>query len=197
MNCQQRCREPISVQSAKSATRKEKKRSPFYDSAPSARVIKKRSVIKNSVLCKFEYYHSLIYPFLIYGNIVWGNTYKSTLGPIINLQKKALRIITFSNYYAHTHPLFKKHKILKLVDLIFLFNALFMHDYYTSKLSPAFSQFFVKINKTSNYNTRLASKETFCLPAVRTNYGKFSIRFQGVKVWNSINDEYKPLRKSA
>ena len=44
MNCQQRCREPISVQSAKSATRRKKKkkkkrRSPFYDSAPSARVI--------------------------------------------------------------------------------------------------------------------------------------------------------------
>ena len=56
-----------------------------------------------------------------------------------------------------------------------------------SKLSPAFSHFFIKINKTHNYNTRLASKETFCLPAVRiTNYGKFNIRFQGVKVWNSI-----------
>ena len=28
-------------------------------------------------------YYSLIYPFLIYGITAWGNTYKSTLAPII------------------------------------------------------------------------------------------------------------------
>ena len=34
-------------------------------------------------------YYSLIYPFLIYGITAWGNTYKSTLTPIITLQKKS------------------------------------------------------------------------------------------------------------
>ena len=29
-------------------------------------------------------YYSLIHPFLIYGITAWGNTYKSTLTPIIN-----------------------------------------------------------------------------------------------------------------
>ena len=38
-------------------------------------------------------YYSLIYPFLIYGITAWGNTYKSTLAPIITLHKRALRII--------------------------------------------------------------------------------------------------------
>ena len=62
MNCQQRCREPISVQSAKSATRrkKEKQRSPFYDSAPSAQVINKALVIKDKGRNKNNtYYFSL------------------------------------------------------------------------------------------------------------------------------------------
>ena len=35
-------------------------------------------------------YYSLIYPFLIYGISAWGNTYKSTLTPIINSQKRGL-----------------------------------------------------------------------------------------------------------
>ena len=34
-------------------------------------------------------------------------------------------------------------------------------------------------------------------PQVRTNYGKFNIRFTGVKVWNSIDDKLKTLKKLA
>ena len=35
-------------------------------------------------------YYTLIYPFLIYGLIAWGNTYNTTLQPIYILQKKAV-----------------------------------------------------------------------------------------------------------
>ena len=61
-------------------------------------------------------HYSLIYPFLIYGITAWGNTYKSTLAPIITLQKRALRIITFSNYNDHSNPLFKALEIIKFED---------------------------------------------------------------------------------
>ena len=40
-------------------------------------------------------YFTLIYPFLIYGLIPWGNTYNPSLQPIYILQKKAVRVITF------------------------------------------------------------------------------------------------------
>ena len=43
----------------------------------------------------------------------------------------------------------------------------------------------------------IASKMSFSLPQVRTNYGKFNIRPTGVKVWNSIDDKLKALKKSA
>ena len=154
-----------------------------------------RYYVNRSIL--IQLYYSFVYPILTYGITVWGNTYNTTLNPIITLQKKAIRIITFSIYNAHTHSLFKENKIIKLHDLIFLYNALFMYDYYTCKLSPAFSQFFIEINKIHNHNTRLASKKTFYLPAARTNYGKFSKRFQGVKIWNSIEEKYKSLKKYA
>lgn len=33
-------------------------------------------------------YYALIYPFLIYAPTAWGNTYSTTLGPLVVLQKK-------------------------------------------------------------------------------------------------------------
>ena len=41
-------------------------------------------------------YYALIQPFLVYGIIVWNNTYETTLNPLLILQKRVLRIITFS-----------------------------------------------------------------------------------------------------
>ena len=53
-------------------------------------------------------YYALIYPFLIYGIIAWGNTYPTTLQPLFVLQKEALRYMTFSKFDDHSSPLFKK-----------------------------------------------------------------------------------------
>ena len=64
-------------------------------------------------------YYSLLYPFFTYGLIAWGNTYSTTINPLFILQKKAIRIITFSYYREHTNLIFSKLNILKLPDLIF------------------------------------------------------------------------------
>ena len=57
--------------------------------------------------------------------------------------------------------------------------------------------FFVQVKRKHNYNTRLASKNTYYIPTVRTNNEKFSLRFQDPKVWNEINDNLKILSKGA
>ena len=45
-----------------------------------------------------QLYYSLIYPFLTFGTIVWGNTYESSLKSLVLLQKRVVRIITVSRY---------------------------------------------------------------------------------------------------
>ena len=47
--------------------------------------------------------------------------------------------------------------------------------------------------KVHTYNTPLVSKSTFVFPKVRTNYGKFNIRFLGPKVWNETEESLKTL----
>ena len=51
------------------------------------------------------------------------------------------------------------------------------------------------VNRVHTYNTRLASKSTYFMPRVKTNFGKFNIRFQGAKIWNSIQDDLKKLSR--
>ena len=51
-------------------------------------------------------YFALLYPFLIYGILIWGNTYPSNIKPLFILQKRAIRLITFSKFDEHTSPLF-------------------------------------------------------------------------------------------
>ena len=62
-------------------------------------------------------YYSLIYPYLIYCLLIWGGTFKTHLYDILLLQKKLVRIITKSNYFAHTDPLFHSTGILKITEL--------------------------------------------------------------------------------
>ena len=66
-----------------------------------------------------------------------------------------------------------------------------MFRFHNHLLPDAFSNFFTPISSVHNYNTRLASKSSYVIPKSRTNYGKFSIGFQGAKVWNSIDESLK------
>ena len=54
-----------------------------------------------------QVHNSIIYSFLVYGVLIWGNTYKTNIQPLVICKKKAVRIITFSDFKAHSSPLFK------------------------------------------------------------------------------------------
>ena len=160
----------------------------------------KRSV---GILSKLRYYvnldilinlyYSLIYPFLIYGLVVWGSTYPTNINPLLILQKRTLRIMTFSKFDEHSSPLFKQTNILKLFDLIKFQLSIFMYKFYNNQLPLVFDSYFLSSKKVHPYNTRLSSRYAYAIPTVRTNYGIFNIKFVGAKVWNSLDQELKTL----
>ena len=140
-----------------------------------------------------QLYYSIIYPFLTYGLSIWGNTYSSTLKPLIILQKRAVHTITFSKPDEQSEPLFKELEILRVTDLVILHNALFMYHYYYNLLPSSFANFFQTVASMHSHNTRLASKSTYYINTIKTNYGKFNIRFAAVKVWNHLDESIKHL----
>ena len=109
------------------------------------------------------------------------------------LQKKAIRIITFSGFSEHTSPLFKDLNVIKLFDEVTVHIAVFMYKFKNQLLPTNFNVFFTSIKETHNYNTRLSSRMTYALPKTRTNYGIFNITYQGAKIWNAISDNIKLL----
>ena len=165
--------------------------------------IKKKVNRSIGILSKIRYYvntntlinlyYSLVYPFLIYGLIVWGNTYNCTLSPWY-LMQRALRIMTFSKFDEHSSPLFKQTRIImKFHDLVVFLIAIFIHKYHKNLLPTTFETFFVRVNEVHDHNTKLSSKIYYLIPRIRINNGKFNIRFQGVRVWNSIDENLKSL----
>jgi len=140
-------------------------------------------------------YYSMVYPYLTYGVVAWGNTYQSTIDPLLILQKKCVRLMTFAEFKAHTNPIFIKLKILKMREFVEFQTALFMHDYFTNNLPKPFDSFFSPVNQRLSYNTRLASRSTYTLPAPKTNYGKFNTKFSGSGLWNNLDETLKCLPK--
>ena len=71
-------------------------------------------------------YYALVYPCLIYGNVIWDNTYKKRTQKLVNIQKKIIRLMTFNSYFEHTEPIFKELKLLSIYKLNQYLTSLFM-----------------------------------------------------------------------
>ena len=97
-------------------------------------ISKLRYYVNSTILINL--YYSLIYPFLTYGVLSWGNAYTPTLQPLYILQKKAMRTITFSNFDQHSTPLFRLLNIIKLYDLVSLHISVFMFKFH-NRLLPS------------------------------------------------------------
>ena len=87
-------------------------------------------------------YYALVYPFLTYCIIAWGNTYQTSLQPLFVLQKKAIRIITFSSFIEHTSPLFKDLNVIKVFAEVTVHNDVFMYKF-KDQLRPTKFLFFL------------------------------------------------------
>ena len=129
-------------------------------------------------------YYSLVYPYLIYCNIVWASTYKSNLNRILILQKRIVRIMNKTWFLEQTSPLFRQDKILKIIDICSLQMGQFMYSYNHRILPEAFLNLFQKHNEIHNYNTRNARK--IILPLCRTNIRRFSVIYQAPRLFNSL-----------
>ena len=70
-----------------------------------------------------------------------------------------------------------------------------MYDFHSGTLPPV--NYFTDVIKWHKYNTRLASRSSYTLPLIETNYGKFSIKFKGAKIWNSLREKIKPHHRLA
>ena len=147
----------------------------------------------NGILSKLRYYapldiciqvyYAIFYSHLIYGCNVWGLTSEENLTKIEVLQRKCLRIITFSDFRSHTNHLFLKHKILKVREIIKLHQLQLLYNFLDNSLPTDLNKLFNLNESVHRHQTR----QVFHIPGVNTStFGINSIKFRCPDLWNNI-----------
>ena len=110
-------------------------------------IYKLSNILPNSTLLNI--YHALVNSHIMYCNVIWGGTHDIHIKPLVLLQKKCLRIVNKTNFFAHTHPLFISNRVLKYKDIHKYSQLCFIH-----KNLDSFSPLITSHNySTRNYNT--------------------------------------------
>ena len=90
------------------------------------------------------------------------------------LQKKAIRIITHSDYLSHTAPLFRENGILTSYNIYYILLGQFMYKYFHNVLPSNFDNFFHLNSDHHHYLTSHSTDVHF--GSMNTNAGQRSIK---------------------
>ena len=135
-------------------------------------------------------YHSLFNSRLVYGCILWETATDVQLNRLHELQKRAIRTITYSRYNDHTSQHFRNLKILKLNDYLKLQELLFMHDIEKNQLPNGLNWLFQRIGNVHNRLTRLSSARGLHTQKFNTtSHGLSSLRYSGTKALNCLKSD--------
>ena len=138
-------------------------------------------------------YNSLFLPHIMYGNIIWGNIYKSNLTNLILTQKKIIRIINKTKYFReHTNLLFERNNILKLNSLIKYNTLIYMHDHHNNNLPQNIYNIHKK-HENKNKN-KLRKSPIYKIPYTKKSQLINSILTMGPKLWNNLNGDIQIIK---
>ena len=144
-------------------------------------------------------YHALLYSYLRYGIIVWGNAAKATLEPLEILVNKAIRIMAFiPNGNFDLSQVYKDLKLLDLPSIHKLETAKYMYKSEKSLLPVSLGKYFEidRCAEEHSHSTRhqaLVNIPDRIAPRLksRTKIAEKSIQFVGSTLWSHLPDDLK------
>ena len=146
-------------------------------------------------------YYSLVYPYLIYAIEVWGSADNTHLNKLLILQKRIVRLITYSDKrqedysFFSSDPLFYIMEIHKIQDIFKIMIAKFIFNCLNEKNPVNFHSWYILTTQMHRHNTRSkfidiqnhTLTRTLFVPTARTSkYGLKLLKVQGPKIWNRI-----------
>ena len=126
-------------------------------------------------------YNALFLPYINYCTLIWASTNVSYLEPLYVLQKKAIRIITFSPPRTPSKPLFSKNNFLSLHSIFKFHMACFVFSHFNNILPTPVSSILHFNHEYHDYLTR----SRFNLHKTNHKY-QFAITWQAPVIWNDI-----------
>ena len=99
-------------------------------------------------------------------------------------QKMAVRAISFSPIMSPSMPIFQNLRLLNIFQLHRLCVCSFIYNLLNGNLPHSASRYCSFVSH--RYSTRSNTRNDLKLPKIKTNYGKFSLSFVGVSLWNDL-----------
>jgi hypothetical protein len=127
-------------------------------------------------------YNTLIVPHFTYCLLVWGFRIIDD-HPIHLLQKKALRNITNSEYIAHTEPICRELRLVKVPDMFGLSIWKFYFKLMNNKLPEYFNYMKPELPRVIDFHN--IRRPTFHLPNIRHAFAEQLVHYQMIKLLNT------------
>ena len=122
------------------------------------------------------------------------NLHKTYLKKLVTHQNKAVKIVGNGTWNDRATPYYAKLKILKLQDLVKLETAAFVYSYKSGQLPPTFRNYLTALNNIHVKSTRANSSHNSIVAFSKTLKLQRSIKYQGPKIWNSLDLEIKKAK---
>ena len=136
-------------------------------------------------------YNSLIFPYLSYGLIAWGQAAKTHLEKLLILQKRVVRLINFAPFRSHAIPYFLHSNIMPITMLYFKLSSVLMFDVYNNTAPYNISHLFIPTQQIHS-----SSSGNYYISHSRLNQKNDSFSIMGAKIWNSIPENLRDSPKS-
>ena len=127
-------------------------------------------------------YNALFLPYINYCCMLYSNTYITNVDKLEKLQKRAVRMIDGEHRLAHTAPIFKKLKILKLRDIGKQQMLLLMHRKLKGTLPSSIDRLFTILEPLRDTRSTHHFHEFFS----EKFYRSYTTRWSAPRIWNSI-----------
>lgn len=129
--------------------------------------------------------------YLRYGIGSWGSCSATLFDEIKSAQNKIVKALLFLPYTADATSGYSQLGMLRVEDIYKLETIKLVHSIYHKYCPSAFSNFLSFPSHT--YSTRLKQNQCFSLSKPRTNLGKRSLKFSGVKIWSELSQNIKMI----
>ena len=151
-----------------------------------------RQLLNKNILVQL--YYSFIYPYLTYGNLIWGQAAETNVWPIFRLKKRSIRLIENIPKNGSTIKAFGKLKMMRLPEIHSYSIMIFMYKYKNGLLPALLNDYFTENSSHHRYPTRNAQQ--LRIPKVKSKIANSFIKKSGVAMWNKLEERLVPFATS-
>ena len=133
-----------------------------------------------------QYYNSYVLPVFDYGCVTLGNFTNANTTRLVQLQKRAARIILKADFMAPSEQLFKELNWLIFPKRVQYHTSLMVYEGINGLAPEYISSMLTYVSEQHERHTRSTALDLLHIPRSYSSLFDRAFSFQGPKLWNSL-----------